>query len=171
MSRIILTYGLIAGLVIIVVNTINMELGHGQVWLGFLVMFIAFSAIFFAIRQYRDQVLGGVITFWNALLMGFGIAAVAAIIYVTGWELYLAYTDYGFIETYANAMIEARRAAGASDADMARTIAASEEFRQQYANPLIRLPMTLLEILPVGLLVSLVSALVLRNHKTVRKTN
>lgn len=171
MSRIILTYGMIAGVVIIVVNTINMELGHGQVWLGFLVMFIAFSAIFFAIRQYRDQELGGVITFWNALLVGFGIASIAAIIYVAGWELYLAATDYGFIETYANAMIEARRAAGANDAEIARTVAASEEFRQQYTNPLIRLPMTLLEILPVGLLVSLVSALVLHNHRAVRKTN
>lgn len=171
MLRIILTYGTLAGFVVIVVNTINMELGHGQVWLGFLVMFIAFSAIFFAIRQYRDQALGGVITFGNALLLGLGISAVAAIIYVTGWEIYLAATDYSFIETYANAMIEARRAAGESDADIARAVADSEEFRRQYANPLVRVPMTSLEILPVGILVSLVSAFVLRNHKTNRTTN
>jgi hypothetical protein len=40
-----------------------------------------------------------------------------------------------------------------------------ETMRTQYANPLFRVPMTFLEIFPVGLLVALVSALLLRNPK------
>ena len=34
-----------------------------------------------------------------------------------------------------------------------------------YANPLFRLPITFTEILPVGLIVSLISALLLRNSR------
>lgn len=171
MLRIILIYGTIAGFVIIVVNTVSMELGHGHVWLGFLVMFIAFSMIFIAIKQYRDTTLGGVITFSNALLMGFGISAIAAVVYVTTWEIYLAATNYGFIDSYVNSLVEAKALDGASQAEIAGAVADAEQFREQYMNPWLRLPMTVLEVLPVGLLVSLISAFVLRNHDTVRNSN
>ena len=40
-----------------------------------------------------------------------------------------------------------------------------DQFAVQYENPLFRLPMTFAEIFPVGVLVSLVSALVLRNPR------
>jgi hypothetical protein len=40
-------------------------------------------------------------------------------------------------------------------------------FEAQYANPLWRPPMTFTEILPVGVLVSLVSAALLRNDRFV----
>jgi hypothetical protein len=40
-----------------------------------------------------------------------------------------------------------------------------DAFKRQYANPLFRLPMTFAEIFPVGVLVSLVSAAILRNPR------
>ena len=42
--------------------------------------------------------------------------------------------------------------------------------RASYANPLFRIPMTFMEIFPVGFLVALVSALLLRNPKILRAT-
>ncbi|MCZ6617922.1 MAG: DUF4199 domain-containing protein [Gammaproteobacteria bacterium] len=166
MKRIILIYGTVAGLVIIVTNTLNLEFGRGQAWLGFLVMFIAFSTIYVSTRQYRDQTLGGVISFTTALSLGLGISAIASIVYVAVWEVYLAITDYGFIESYIDAIVEAGKLSGASEADMAEVMLETEQIRVQYANPLFRLPMTLIEVFPAGLLISLISAAVLRNHKT-----
>ena len=166
MKRSIFTYGTIAGLIIIVTNMISLVYGRGQAWFGFLVMFIAFSAIFIAIRQHRDDTLSGVISFAAAFLMGLGISAVASVVYVAIWELYLAVTDYGFIDTYATSMVEAKELGGASESELAQVAAEAEKFRVQYSSPLFRLPMTLLEIFPVGLLVSLVSAAVLRNHRS-----
>jgi hypothetical protein len=158
MKRIVLTYGTISGLVIIVTNTVNLEFGRGQAWLGFLVMFIAFSSIYVAVRQYREQALGGVIRFTTALMVGLGISAIAGIVYVALWEAYLALTDYGFIEAYANAVIEAKMSGGASTEEMAKAVEEAEKFRTLYANPLFRLPMSFVEIFPVGLLVSLITA-------------
>ena len=157
MKRSILIYGAISGFIIIVTNTISLEIGHGDVWLGFLVMFIAFSMIFVAIKQHRDATLGGVISFATALSMGLGISAVAGVVYVAVWELYLAVTGYEFIDAYARTIAEAGKLGSESEA---------EQFKAQYSNPLFRLPMTFLEVFPVGLLVSLFSAAVLRNHRS-----
>ena len=165
MKKPMIVYGSIAGLVIIVVNTLSIELGVGQEWLGFLVMFIAFSSIFFAVKQYRDEILGGVIRFGTGFWLGLGITAVASFVYVLVWEAYLALTDYAFIDAYIQSIIDVRRASGASEADLAAAIAETETIRTQYANPLFRLPMTFVEVFPVGLLISLISAFTLRDSK------
>lgn len=166
MKKLVLVYGVISGLVIIVINTLSFELGIGHVWLGFLVMFIAFSSIFVAVKQYRDETLGGVIRFSTGFFVGLGITVVASLVYVLVWELYLALTDYTFIDAYIASIIESRQTAGASQAELAATIAETETFRQQYSNPLFRLPMTFVEIFPVGVLISLISAFILRDSKT-----
>ena len=164
MKRMILTYGPIVGLAIILAIIAGIELGAAQTWLGYLVMLIAFSTIFFAIRQYRDEAQGGVIRFGTAFLLGLGISAVAGVVYTLVWEIYLAATDFGFIETYAASVIDARLSAGASEAELADAQAEIERFRVQYMNPFVRLPTSFLEVVPAGILVSLVCAGVLRNH-------
>ncbi len=166
MNKLIIVYGLIAGLVVISINTISFELGYGYVWLGFLVMFIAFSTIFVAVKQYRDQTLGGVIRFGQALMLGLGVTLVASVVYVAVWELYQYLTGYGFIETYTASLIEEKQVAGVAGAELETFIAEMEAFKLQYENPLFRLPTTMLEIFPIGLLVSLVAAAVLKNSKT-----
>ena len=48
---------------------------------------------------------------------------------------------------------------------VAAVTAQMDEFRRQYANPFFRLPMTFVEIFPVGVLISLISAGLLRNSR------
>ncbi len=122
MLRTILMFGVAAGLIVIVPMSLmlaNAEPGAAVTsqFAGYLIMLLALSLIFVGVKRYRDQALGGVIKFVPAFLMGLGISAVAGFIYVIGWEITLALTDYAFIDTYANAAIEAERAKGASPAD------------------------------------------------------
>lgn len=172
MQRIILTYGIIAGLIIIGSAILGLAVTGGEQplhaleWLGYLVMLIALSMIFVGIKRYRDRYLGGVIRFGTATLVGLGIAAVAGVIYVAVWEAYLAMTDYTFIERYTEGVIAAREAEGLSGAELRTLVEEMATMRRQYANPLFRLPMTFLEIFPVGLLITLISAAILRNSKT-----
>ncbi|MDO8379306.1 DUF4199 domain-containing protein [Phenylobacterium sp.] len=166
MTRTILTYGLISGLIIItgIIGTIALNGGapHSNVWLGYLIMLVALSSILVGVRQHRDQALGGVIRFRTAFLMGLGIAVVASLAYVAVWEIYLAITDYRFMDEYIAQILEAKRAAGVTGPAYAKAVADMETMRAQYANPLFRLAMTFIEIFPVGLLVALVSAALLR---------
>ncbi|ADG11614.1 DUF4199 domain-containing protein [Caulobacter segnis] len=169
MSRTILTYGLMSGAVIILGIIISIviqgDAPHSSVWLGYLIMLVGLSSILLAIKQHRDKVLGGVIKFWPAFLIGLGVAVVASLAYVLIWEIYLAVTHYRFMDQYAAQVLAAKKAAGVSGAAYAKLAAEMEAMKRDYANPLYRLPMTFAEIFPVGLLVALVSAALLRNPR------
>jgi uncharacterized protein DUF4199 len=171
MIRKILSYGTIAGLIagvslsaLTVSMTGHRSLVYGAA-LGYSTMLIALSAVFVAIKRHRDVDLGGVIKFWPAFGMGLGISVIAGILYVLAWEATVAMTHMDFASGYAKTLIEEQKAQGASAEALARLTAEMERFKIQYANPLYRLPMTFVEIFPVGVLVSLISAGLLRNSR------
>jgi hypothetical protein len=166
MQKLILVYGVIAGLVIIGTAIVSLKLGIESMWLGYLIMFIAFSSIFVAVKQYRDDRLGGAIRFGTGFGLGLGITIVASLIYVSVWELYLMSTDYAFIDSYISSIMDDQEAAGASQEELAATAREMDSLREIYADPLKRLPMTFVEIFPVGLLISLIAAFVLKNNKS-----
>ena len=166
MTRTILTYGLASGAVIIFGMLVSMKLDGGHSLLvGYLIMLVALSVILIGVKQHRDRTLGGVIKFTTAFLLGLGIALAASLAYVAIWEAYLAMTHYSFMDDYTASILAAKRAAGVTGAAYAKAAAQMEDMRRQYANPLYRLPETFIEIFPVGLLVALVSAALVRNPK------
>jgi len=170
MSRIILIFGIAAGLIVAVPMSLmlaNAEPGSAATshFTGYLIMLLALSLIFFGVQRLRDRELGGAIRFVPALLAGLGISAVAGVIYVIVWEITMAVTDFAFIDSYSTTAVEAARAKGVSAADVEALIVKMDEFRRQYANPFFRLPMTFIEIFPVGVLISLISAALLRNSR------
>ncbi len=171
MLRKILRYGVIGGLIVgavlftLTVSTAGQPpLEYGMV-VGYLTMLVALSTIFVGIKRYRDQDLGGVIRFWPAFAMGLAISFIASVFYVIAWEASIAVTGVNFGETYATFLIEQEKAKGLNGAALDRFIQELEVFKIQYANPLFRIPMTFTEILPVGVLVSLISAALLRNSR------
>ncbi len=171
MGRHILKYGLIAGLVVGIALFATGVAFQGMppptfgMALGYATMLLALSAVFVGIKRHRDLDRGGVIRFWPAFGMGLCISLVAGVCYVLAWEAVLAVIDTDFAETFANAMIERQKAKGIDGAALAEYAARMEAFKAQYANPLLRMPMTFAEIFPVGVLVSLASAATLRNPR------
>ncbi|HEX7965367.1 MAG TPA: DUF4199 domain-containing protein [Gammaproteobacteria bacterium] len=169
MIRMILVYGLIAGLLVgvplsIIATTMHIAGPLGMV-VGYLLMLVALSMVFVAIKRRRDRDQGGVIRFWPAFGLGLGISFVAGLIYVAAWEAAVAATHMDFATAYANGIIAQQKAQGVTGAALDKVVTQMEEFKLQYANPLYRLPMTFIEIFPVGVLVSLVSAALLRNSR------
>jgi hypothetical protein len=169
MLRIIALYGTIAGLIVGVPMVVTMVLTTGEIphsyIIGYTTMLVALSAVFVAIKRHRDIDLGGVIGFWPALGLGLGISVVAGIFYVLAWELSLAVTHMDFVASYAQMLIAQEKAKGASAAAIAKVTADMQQLKVEYANPLYRLPMTFIEIFPVGVLVSVVSAGLLCNRR------
>jgi hypothetical protein len=171
MVRRVLTYGTVAGAIVGVplsALTIAMN-GHAitsyGTLIGYTLMLIALSTVFVAIKRHRDEDLGGVIKFWPAFGLGLGISFVAGIFYVVAWETAVAITHSDFAGTYANALIEKEKAKGVTGEALAKFVAGMEQFKEQYKNPLYRLPVTFAEIFPIGVLVSLISAALLRNTR------
>ena len=149
--RYALIYGLIAGVVIMLVilggSTLAPDAAIFQtVWFGYTVMVVAMTFLFVGVKRYRDMEKGGVIRFLPALGMGLAIGLVAVIAYVVIWEIYLAATRYAFIEQYF------------SSPEMA-------EWKAWYSNPLNRTLATAWELTPVALIMAIASAALLRNPK------
>jgi len=168
MFKITATYGVISGTIVILIMMLGLfasETGSffSSEAFGYLIMMIALSMIFVAIKRYRDTELGGVIKFLPALGMGLAIAAIAGVMYVFVWEIYLLNTDYAFIKDYTAGIIENARVAGVNGSALEMKIAEMAEMEANYAKPYFRLPMTFLEIFPVGFIIALISAAVLRN--------
>jgi hypothetical protein len=171
MRQTILKYGVIAGLIVggFEIGTFLAFSGmpplkYGMV-IGYTTMLIALSAVFVGIKRHRDVDRGGVIGFWPAFGVGLGVSFIAGIFYVIAWEAVQAMTHMDFASAYAKAIIANEQAKGISAEALAKLTADMEAFKVQYADPLFRLPMTFVEIFPVGVLVSLVSAGLLRNSR------
>ena len=153
--------GLVAGVPLSIAIAISGPAASGMV-VGYLTMLIGLSAVFVAIKRYRDVELGGVMRFWPGFGLGLGISTVAGVFYVLAWETVSAFSHMDFAADYTRALIEQQRAAGIAGDALAKFTADMERFKAQYANPLYRLPMVFAEIFPVGVLVSAVSAGLLR---------
>jgi hypothetical protein len=166
MGRIIAVYGVIGGVIVALGMLIGIMFSsdHGATGMivGYLSMLVAMSMVFVGVRQYRDTVKGGLIGFWPALGVGLGIAGIASLFYVLAWEFYMYQTNYSFMAQYVSASLQTMKAEGASAAEIAKFSAEMKAFEAQYANPLFRMGITLSEIAPVAILVSLVSAALLR---------
>lgn len=167
--RYALIYGVLGGGIVIAIIVATMALGlpdHGHsLWFGYLVMLVGLSMIFVGTKRYRDVECGGVIRFWRAFGLGLGIAVVAGVIYALGWELYLRLTGWDFMADYSASILRHMRESGASAAAIEAKQAEMRRLAEMYANPLFRVPMTFLEIFPVGFLVALLSAALLRNPR------
>jgi hypothetical protein len=160
--------GLAGGIVVAIISaTIALDLpSHAtSMWVGYLVMLAGLSLIFAGVKRYRDVECGGVIRFGRAFGLGFAIAAVAGAVYALGWEAYLALSGKDFMAEYSASVLGGMRRAGAAPAAIAAKAAELRGLAEAYRNPLLRIPMTFVEIFPVGLLVALFSAALLRNPK------
>lgn len=169
MKKIVLTFGLIAGGFLAAMMAIMVPLCmEGHVGLdfsavfGYTTMVLAFLAVFFGIRSYRDKTGDGTITFGRAVGVGLLITLVASAIYVTAWEIIYFNFLPDFADKYAALSLEKMRAGGASATELVEAEKKMADFKRWYANPLLNIGMTFLEVFPVGLIVTLVSAAILR---------
>jgi hypothetical protein len=170
MRKIVLTFGLIAGAVMSATFLVAMpfqdQIGfENGALVGYTSMVAAFLMVFFGIRRYRDQVAGGAITFGRALGVGLAITLVASVCYVVVWQIVYYNFMPDFLDHYGAYTLEKERAAGATVAQLEARRQEMAEFKEMYNNPLINAAFTLLEPLPVGGLISLVSAGVLRRGR------
>ena len=170
MKRIVLTFGLIAGVLLSgmmlammsFIDRIGMD--RGMV-VGYTTMVLAFLLVFFGIRSYRETVGDGRISFGRALSVGLLIMLIASICYVVTWEIVYFNFMHDFGDKYAAYVIEQARAAGASADELAKQTEEMQKFKTMYENPLYNAAFTFLEPLPVGVPMTLISAAILRKRR------
>ena len=167
MKKTVLTFGLIAGAIISALMGGSLLLadkigsGHSMA-LGYTIMVASFLLIYFGIRSYRDNVLLGQISFGRAFTCGLLITLITTVCYVAMWEvLYFNFMPH-FMDGYFAEQVQKVQSAGLDSASAAAQVAAIRHAQESYQNPLVNIAYTFMEPLPVGLLITLVSAALLR---------
>jgi hypothetical protein len=170
MRKIVLTFGLLSGAVstVMMFATIpfmeRIGFDRGMV-IGYTSIVIAMLFVYFGMRSYRDNVLGGTISFGTGFKAGLLITLVSCFCYVAAW-LVLYYNfipDFG--HRYAAYLVEGARAAGGSQSEIDAMVKQGDDLVKLLDNPLTNAAVTFTEPFPVGLLVTLISAAVLRKPR------
>ena len=171
MQKNILIYGLIAGAVVstIMLFTVNYishcegSVDYGtSMLIGYASMLVAFSLVFVGIRNYRDKYNGGIISFGKAFKIGIMIVLIASTMYVVAWLVDYFYFIPDFMEKYSAHELDKLKANGASQIEIDKQTKEMANFAEMYKNPFFNAMMTYVEILPVGLIVTLISSLILK---------
>jgi len=167
MKKTVLTFGLIAGVIISVLMDGSVllagKIGSGHsLLLGYANMVASFLLVYFGIRSYRDNTLGGQISFGRAFVCGILITLITTVCYVATWEvIYFNFIPH-FMDSYWAAQIHKIQSSGLDPATTAARVAAIQHSQQLYQNPFVNMAYTFMEPLPVGLIITLISAAVLR---------
>src|SRR5882762_2827464 len=167
MKKTILTFGLISGALssLMMVATVpfldKIGFDKGE-YFGYTAIVLSFLLVFFGIHSYRDNVGNGQITFTKAFAVGISITLISCIFYVLTWEVLYFHFLPGFLAKFGAHMIEKLKASGAGPAAIQAQLQQVKKYKEMYDNPLLNAAMTFIEPFPVGLVITLVSAAVLR---------
>jgi hypothetical protein len=167
MKKTVLTFGLISGAIMALmmfatlpfVERIGFDKGA---IIGYTSMVVSFLLVFFGIRSYRENIGGGTITFGRAFAVGILITLISCICYVVAWEIIYFNFMPDFFAKYSAYAIEKAKAAGASPAAIQAKMQEMKKFKEIFDNPFFNAAITFTEPLPIGLIITLISALILR---------
>lgn len=170
MRKIVLIYGLIAGVIVgaMLIITVplyekgTLDFENGEL-LGYSTMVVALSLVFFGIKSFRDNYQNGTITFLKGLQVGLLITLVASLVYATAWEI----CYHNMADTYVQKMetyyYDKMKAEGATVEELEKSKAQFEMYKNNF---LMRFSITaFMEMFPVGLIISLISAGLLRKRE------
>lgn len=169
MKKNILIFGGIIGLIlsvnmVILVNMMYTDTDFkGNDIVGYASMVVMFSLIFFGIKNYRDKQIERQVSFGKALKMGALIALVGSTMYVIVWLFcyYLFVPDY--IDVYTTYVLEE-----CTPSDLPSKTAEMANFKEMYKNPFFVILITYSEVLPIGLVIALISALILKRKQSTK---
>ena len=168
MKKTVLTYGLISAVIAAVLLLAHVPFMHdlegtkGLV-VGYTGIVLSSLLIFFGVRSYRENVGGGKISFGRGLAVGILIAVISAAGYVATWEV-VYYSNPGIADKIFDKQVEDLKAQGAPQDEIDKAAVQVESFKKMYANPLVNIGFTFIEPFPVGLLMTLISAFLLRRR-------
>jgi uncharacterized protein DUF4199 len=167
MKKTVLTFGLISGAVssammlatIPFIDRIGFDRG---VIVGYTTIVLSFLLVFFGIRSYRDTVGGGRITFGRAVVVGLLISLISCVCYVVTWEIIYFNFMPDFVDKYTAYMVQKVTASGASQQVIDAKLQEMKGLKAMYDNIFLNAALTFTEPFPIGLIITLISAAILR---------
>lgn len=168
MKNVIVRYGLISGCVAAILMVCTAfyyrsasDWSGGEV-IGYAGILLSMVFVFLGVKAYREQHADQQFGFFKAFQVGLLITLISCTLYVITWLIVYDTLMPDFMDKFVDQTLASLRASGASEAAIQVQAAKMEEYKVMYQNPLIRIALTFMESFPMGLLVTIVSALILK---------
>lgn len=170
MKSYVIKYGFISGGISVVLMFLTFVVLRGP-WLfengvivGYAGMVLSFAVIFVGVRSYREQVGQGTVSFGKAFQVGLLITLISSCCYALAWLCINHFFYPNFADDYLQHSMERLRQSGATEAVLQENMKTMEEYKSMIANPLVNALFAFIEPLPVGFIVALISAAILRKN-------
>jgi hypothetical protein len=167
MKKTVLTFGLISGAMSAAMMLITIPFADRIGWekgeiLGYTGIVLSALMVFFGVRSYRENTGGGRLTFGRGFAVGILITLISSACYVGTWEVIYYKLMPDFVDKYGAHLVDRAKASGAGQQKIDETARQAEQFKKMYANPAVNVALTFAEVFPIGLVVTLLSAGILR---------
>ncbi len=170
MKKIIINYGGLSGIITVALMTIawafsdKIGFRYGML-VGFTSMILSMSVMYFAMAAYRDKIGSGRISFGKAIQIGLLIGLISSIFYVATWAVVYHTLMPDFFDKYAAYITEEMAKNGKSAEAIQKQMEQMKAYKEGYQNPVMFVAYTFIEPLPAVIVVSLVSALIIKKNK------
>jgi hypothetical protein len=168
MKKNVIVFGLISGAIVSIWMAVSVAICdasgnfNGNMWVGYASMLLAFSLVFAGVKNYRDKQSNGLISFGQAFKIGLYITLISSTMYVLTWLVaYYAFLP-DFMDKYSAHAISQIQKSGATAAVIASKIQNVNTMKAMYNTPIGVVLLTYMEILPLGLIITIITALILK---------
>ncbi|HPX06012.1 MAG TPA: DUF4199 domain-containing protein [Tenuifilaceae bacterium] len=158
-----MTSGLILGLALIVFSVVLYILGiyKPPTWVGILNYVLIIGGIFYGQKKFRDDELGGYISYGKALGTGVLVALFASIIYGVYFYLLTAVIDPGYIDQIYAATEEALLEKGNSEDQVEQML----DVAKQYMTPIMLLVSSVIGFVFWGTIFALITSIFVKKNE------
>lgn len=175
MKKIVINYGGLSGIITAVLMTVawvfsdSIGFQYGML-VGYATMILSMSVMYFAMAAYRDKIGNGRISFGKAIQIGLLIGLISSIFYVATWAIVYHTLMPDFFDKYAAYITGEMAKNGKSPEAIHKQMEEMKAYKAGYKNPVMFVVYTFVEPLPAVIVVSLVSALIIKKNKTRSQT-
>jgi len=187
MKSVVIKYGTISGVISACLMLLTMLIqkksgfsNNGE-FLGYLGIALSFIPLYVGVREYRQTEGGGYMTFWKALNVGIIIIVISGVFYAISWVMIYNWVTPDFPDKYSAFLIQQIKESTKSLKDtvaihkqLKDTIMVKQQmlqYKDMAKNPFIFGAITFTEPLPLGLVLTLICAAILRKNAPAGNAN
>ena len=169
MKKTVLTFGLISGALsaAMMLATVPLldSIGFEKTdVIGYTTIVLSALLVFFGVRSHRENAGAGRITFGRGFGVGLLITLISCVCSVVTFQIVYFKVTPEFGDRFAACMVERARAGGASQAKIDETAKQAQTLKQLYDDPVTNAALTFVQPFPIGLVASVISAVLLRKR-------
>jgi hypothetical protein len=170
MQRIVFRYGLFATLAIVAISAFNLFIlsrfaGYtGQEVAGYLTMLVSMVFVVVGIRQYRDRVNNGLLSFWQGMKVGILIVLIPSVCFGLFDLLYTEVINPGWMDKYYSDYV-AKITASTPPEKLDAALKKLADEKAFFSSPVMQFLVMGGTVFIIGLIVTVIASLTLRRGK------